>query len=116
MAGKARKSTHAKKASAKALATRRSASKPSASKPKQKRVEIDETVSNRGCLLLFLISTVRHNRILVVIFTYDIFRSTMRSPKLVQFIWNGAKKEPRMLKANLSRNITSKKTANTAFG
>lgn len=39
MAGKARKSTHAKKASAKALATRRSAGKTA---PK-KRVDIDET-------------------------------------------------------------------------
>jgi len=41
MAGKARKSTHAKKASAKALATRRSAGKSSTTT--KKRVEIDET-------------------------------------------------------------------------
>ena len=42
MAGKAKKSTHKKKASTKALDRRRSA-KPAAPK---KRVEIDETVSN----------------------------------------------------------------------
>ena len=43
MAGKAKKSTHIKKASSKALEKRRSA-KPAAPK---KRVEIDETVSNK---------------------------------------------------------------------
>ena len=116
MAGKARKSTHAKKASAKALATRRSAGKPSASKPKQKRVEIDETVSYRGYLPLILFSSVRHNGFRVVIFTYDIFRNIMRSPKLVHFIWNGAKKEPKIPRASRSRNITSRRTASTASG
>jgi len=51
MAGKARKSTHAKKASAKALATRRSAGKSSTTT--KKRVEIDETVSNRNVFYIF---------------------------------------------------------------
>ena len=47
MVGKAKKSTHGKKASSKALAKRRSSKAPA----QKKRVEIDETVSNQIILI-----------------------------------------------------------------